>query len=301
MEVTVRRSTAVLVVSLSVMSMAALANGTVLSAQQIVDRYLRIDLPDSGRYGETRSERVETLLELTEMPDAATAVIARTLLSTDCRLHRLELVEILGRLPTRGSADILIPLLGDPDAQMRCQAIHSLRHLASRIQRSGVIRVPEGPDFPPKVGGLVPHLIAATADSVERNRRLALYALADTRDPAARAELKKHLEDPRAGIRFTAACLLTEFHDPSGLPELRRVLQRLRAEADARDFRYYGDAQHLVASFQRITGECLGEIPYHPGLSSSHPDGDPQKKRQLERLLEAWDEWWAARDREPEK
>jgi len=148
--------------------------------------------------------------------------------------------------------------------------------------------VPTGPDFTPKVEGLVPLLVSAASDGEEGNRIKALYALADTRDPLAVLELRKRLKDPSDRVRLYAACFLTEFHDASGLAEMRRGLDRLRNvdPLDARPFPLAG-ARMLLASFERITGKSFGPIPAEPPVA-----GAPTEKRCKE-LLHAWADWWA--------
>jgi len=151
-----------------------------------------------------------------------------------------------------------------------------------------------GPDFAPKVEGLVPHLIKATSDEEESNRILALYALADTRDPLARAELGNRLQDPSEGVRFEAACLLCEFRDVSGLSELKAALERL--QTDTEDERhaplYYAHVGRLLYSFERITGKRMGEIPPNPLLISDSRKW-PQIRERHVSLLRDWAAWWA--------
>jgi HEAT repeat protein len=238
------------------------------------------------------------LRQLIAMPDEAVPAIAAAVQDVKSETHRRELIEILGRIPVQSSADLLVEILENGNAGERSVAIRSLRLLAARIRRSGVVRVPVGPDFPPKIDGLVPYLVAAADDEDTGVRWLALWALADTRDPAAADKLRDCLRDPDPEYRFIAACLLTEFDDASGLPELRNALTRLRDPSQKHDPRYYAEAQHLAASFQRITGQDMGEIPGLPMVHSSITASREAEVR-LDELMELWDGWWTATDTGP--
>jgi HEAT repeat protein len=198
---------------------------------------------------------------------------------------------------TEKSAALLCKLLKDPDDGVRWQAIHGLRMMARRTDRSGGKRIQRGPDFDPKVQGLVPYLVSAANDKAERNRICALYALADTRDPSAVSEIRSRLKDPSEKVRLYAACFLTEYQDAKGLPEMRNALNRIRSIDVQRlavelDYSYYHEAELLLASLERITGKSFGRIPPNPTLSS-----DLRKmqdiKRRYKALLDAWAEWWA--------
>jgi HEAT repeat protein len=151
-----------------------------------------------------------------------------------------------------------------------------------------------GPDFAPKVEGLIPHLIKAVNDDEERNRILALYALADTRDPLAQLELRNRLQDSSEKVRFEAACLLCEFRDASGLAELQAALQQFQTanEDKRRDPLYYSHAQRLLFSFERITGKSMGAIPPDPNFLSDTRER-PQIDERYALLLRNWATWWA--------
>lgn len=153
-------------------------------------------------------------------------------------------------------------------------------------------RVEELGDFAPSVDGLVSYLVSATNDEVEGNRICALYALADTRDPSAVSELRNRLKDSSEKVRFHAACFLTEYQDASGLSEMRGTLLRLRRAKPAGNLDYYGQAEMLLASFERITGKSFGEIPMDPHLCSDTTQIAGIEKR-YDTLLDAWAQWWA--------
>lgn len=287
-----------LLITIVLTSALALGEDAPRRAPEILQRYL--EMPNMGIRGpdEWRGKRLEVLKELTAIPDEAVREIAAALPRADQK-QRVELIEVLGWIPTRGSADLLISLLKDPAPPIRSRAVHSLRLLACRIHRSGMVEVPKGADFPPKVDGLVPHLITAAGDKYAGIREIALLALADTRDPAVVAVLRGHLDDPAARVRLTAACLLTEFDDDSGLSILKSTLHTLRInqkQGCKLNLTYYADAQQLIASLQRITGVNLGEIPGDPALYSSTLAAKEAAAR-TDSLVTAWDDWIAEQDK----
>jgi hypothetical protein len=191
--------------------------------------------------------------------------------------------------PLPDGAQALLRKLNEPDAEVRYDAIVELRLLAARADIRGGKRVRTGAEFAPKVKGLLPHLVRAAGDEAERNRVAALYALADTLDPAAVPVLRGRLKDKSAAVRFTAACLLTEFKDAAGLDELKGCLARWRADPDAAG---PFDLEHLLASLERITGKSFGPIPDDPELSSDSTAFATAQKRYRE-LLDMWARWWA--------
>jgi hypothetical protein len=287
-----------IVFALILTSVAAGATpGGECTAIQILDYYFSLPCPDPDPMGEGRGERLDVLRQLWKRPEESAAAIAEVLPQVEVRVHRLELIETLGRLPTQQSADILIPLLDDPDGAVRVQALKGLRLLASRIRRAGVVNVSREPEFPPAVEGLLPYLIEAANDKNDGFRSLALWALADTREPEAADEIRRHLQDSNPGIRFRAACFLAEFGDDSGLPELRLALERLSREDGKSAGAYHFEAEHLFASFQRITGESMGGIPMNPMLSSSFATMEGLEER-YDEMLQAWVDWWAEYDRD---
>jgi HEAT repeat protein len=303
-----------------------------IKAEQIVRQYLKMPLSEKDRYGRARTERQEILNQLKSVPNDAITAIDNILPEVKNPRQRIELAEMLERqFPGEKSAEILCRLLKDSDDQVRWQAIHSLRMLARRTDRTGPTRTQLIPDirsraekeeaareamqqgkplsvrqriqpqderledfveFSPKVEGLVPYLISAANDSVENNRICALYALADTRDTLAVKELRDRLKDPSEKVRFYAACFLTEYQDASGLTEMRKVLARLRQTEPDDTLDYYDQAARLLASFERITGKSFGEIPMSPYLSSDTREISEIKKT-FDTLLITWSRWWA--------
>jgi len=275
-------------------------------AAQVVADYLRMPHPEGSGPDEARPARLGVLAGLQAAPDDAADAIGTALPKVRDARRRAELAETLGRhIQTEASAKLLCGLLKDPDAQVRWQAIHGLRMLSRRTNRMGPQRtaarsqVGPGderatppPEFPPKVEGLVPHLVAAADDEAENNRICALYALADSRDAAAVAELRKRLGDPSEKVRFHAACFLTEYQDASGLPEMQAALARLLRSDPNEDVEYYFHAAALLASFERITGKSFGPLPLNP-LLSSDTEEMPRLERRYNALLTTWARWWA--------
>jgi HEAT repeat protein len=182
----------------------------------------------------------------------------------------------------------LVKSLDDPDAEVRRKAIHELRMLARRVDRSGGKRIQRGDEFEPQVKGLLPVLIRAAEDKNDLNRFSATYALADTLDPAAVVALRARLKDDSEQVRLSAACLLTEFQDAAGLPEMKKALKRLRERPKITDA---WDTERLLASFERITGKSFGEIPMNPSIISDSNAAAAATQRYRE-LLDTWAAWW---------
>ena len=258
-------------------------------AAQVVADYLKMPYPE-GDQG--RSDRLATLARLKMTPDEATDAIGEALPQVKDPRRRAELAEALGRyVPTRKSATLLCELLKDPDEKVRWQAIHGLRMLARQTDRMGAQRIERAP-LAAKVEGLVPYLVAAANDEVESNRICALYALADSRDPQAVAELRNRLRDSSEAVRLHAACFLTEYQDASGLPEMRAALSRLQQTDADKHIDFYFEAERLLASFERITGKSFGPIPMNPQLSSDTRE-IPRLEKSYRTLLTTWAQWWA--------
>jgi HEAT repeat protein len=182
---------------------------------------------------------------------------------------------------------VLIKKLADSDATIRNDAATQLRLLSRRVDRSGGQRVQRGEEFEPKVKGLVPHLIRALTDEKDSNRAAVLYALADTLDPAAVTAIRESLKDKSEKVRLSAACLLTEFKDATGLDEMKKAMHRFRAKPAEGTF----ETEMLLASFERVTGKSFGVIPMNPFLSSDSNVAAASEKRYAV-LLDTWAEWW---------
>ena len=266
-------------------------------AEQIIKSYLKMPHPKDASFNEARIARLNVLAELKAMPEQAIRAIGRTLPEVENPRQRCELASMLGDyFHTEESAALLCELLNDPDRHVRWQAIHGLRMMARRTDRTGGKRVKRGPDFAPKVEDLVPYLISAAGDEAESNRVSALYALADTRDHSAVLEMRNRLKDQSEKVRLYAACFLTEYQDAAGLPEMRNALNRCRSIDVKRlavelDYSYYHEAELLLASLERITGKSFGPIPLNPTLCSDLRRMQDIKKR-YKALLDTWAEWW---------
>ncbi len=300
-------------------------------AEQIIQRYLKFPHMEDFTLDKDRTARLAVLDELKYMPNEAADVIARILPEVKAKRQRIELAEVLGtKLQTKKSAEILCGMLKDPNEDVRWQVIHSLRMLARRTDRTSPSRKQAIPDtrsneekekaarqgipttgrqmiqpkdeklgfsveFAPKVEGLVPYLISVANDPSEKNRINVLYALADSRDSLAVAELRNALKDPSEKVRLYAACFLTEYQDASGLYEMQRALSRLcttEPGGTIDEFDYYAQAEMLMASYERITGKSFGQIPMNPSLSSS-TTGAEKIQKTYKALLNNWSQWWS--------
>ena len=333
-------ATQMLIVILSLVVTTAVATEPQgVEAERLVADYLAQPYPQDERLDEARSQRLDVLRRLGDVPDQAADAVGMALSRISDPRRRAELAEALGQyVQTKDAATLLCKLLDDPDDHVRWEAIHGLRKLAARTDRPGGQRIQREPvttvsgsgqdrertirealtaglpaarrrrvdpkderteprvEFAPKVEGLVPYLVKAADDDVEANRVCALYALADSRDPSAVVELRNRLTDPNAKVRFYAACFLTEYQDASGLDVMLETLDRLCAtnpeDNPEEDFDYYTNAEQLLASFERLTGKSLGQIPMNPTLLGSSTSIEYASER-FESLLATWSQWWS--------
>lgn len=277
-------------------------------ATEVIQRYLKMPMPRKPPgSGPERTARLKILDELKSMPGEAVSAYSRALREVKNPWQRYELAvnftSTCSYFDIEESVALLCELLTDHDEKIRRVAMRGLHGMARRTERIGGKRIQRGPDFAPKVAGLVPYLISAASDKVESNHIAALYALADTRDPLAVSSLRNKLKDPSERVRSLAACFLTEYQDASGLPEMRNALDRLRSinpQHLALDFSYYYEAERLLASFERITGKSFGRIPLNPSLCSD-TRRIPDIEKRYSTLLDTWAEWWAWEPKAGEK
>ena len=262
------------------------------TAAEIVARYRQLPHSEEDQLGEARMVRFQTLMELRKTPETAASEIERALRVVKDPRQRVELIEALSRFPKRETVPTLRQLLGDPDPKIRSQAIQAFRRLARTVDRPGAQRQQLGSKFEPEVSGLVPDLIKAASDPAESNRTLALFALADTCDPAAIAAIRERLTDASDDVRFAAACLLTEFQDKSSLNELKRALELFRTDK-ASKFKADLNSEQLLASLERITGKSFGPVPMNPLLNSDLRRAEEARQRSRE-MLDSWAAWWTA-------
>ena len=284
-------------------------------ARRILSRYLATVHPEGpsrtdpydpkvdAQVNKARLARLSILAELKAMPTEAVSAAGPVLFEQAGPVQRHEITGFLSdSIHTRECAELLHRVLQDvreprdEDAALyeelvRCSAVHGLRMMARRTDRSGGKRLQRKPDFEPQVPGLAPYLVSAANDKAERVRVSALYALADSRDPVAAAELRNRLEDRSEKVRLYAACFLTEYQDAAGLPEMRKALSRLKEAEPKNDFTHYTQVEMLLASFERITGKSFGEIPLNP-LLSSVTHGAAGGAQRYKELLGVWEAWW---------
>jgi hypothetical protein len=264
------------------------------TAESVLKEYLKLAGPSKRStgpdLGHGRVTRLDVLLRLSGTSNCL-ATVRDALPSLTNDLARAELAEMLGRnIQTRESAAVLSKLLKDRDEGVRGAALHGLRLMAARIDRGGRVGVQAEPAHDPKVSGLVPILIPMADDPASIIRISALYALADTREPDAIAEIRKHLRDQDEKVRLTAACLLTEVHDASGLPELRAALTRLHSPGARQQHLFFYEAEPLLLALGRITGQSFGEVPMNPTVSSNF-DQMKELVDEYYRLIDAWAKW----------
>ena len=294
------KRTALLMSCLLLISAVAQGEDDLPSARSVLERYFAMPLP--AGLDKAFQARVAVLAELETMPHGAVLVSEEVLFNRATSGQRNEIASALADyIHTAECARLLYRVLKDvrepqdkqafqEEVLVRSSAVLGLRRMARRTDRSGFKRDPQGPDFEPKVQGVVPYLIYAASDKSEWVRIIALQALADTRDPAAVTELRKCLNDPSWKIRYFAACLLTEYQDSSGLAEMCKSINQVQKRQPPEDRGYPVSVELLLASFQRITGKSFGEIEMNPVLSSDRNAGAKASKRYQELLLE-WEGW----------
>lgn len=280
-----------LVIALSILSRIAFAADAPPTASQIIEKYLQLPIPENDTRGQAETARYEALQALKRAPDDVPAAIAAALKTTTDSRQRVELIRALRDRPGKPTAEICTAALADPSSDVRGTAIQCLRLYSGRVDRVGPSRKEVSPQSDPKVEGLVPTLIKAADDAEPLNRVTCMYALADTLDPAAVVRLRAALKDGDENVRLAAACLLTEFNDNRGLPELKAALARQRLAIAKNDPMRFNNAGRLVASLDRITGKSFGVVPMNPMLSSDSRQA-VKFEAEYDRLIEAWSQWW---------
>jgi HEAT repeat protein len=234
---------------------------------------------------------LEVLGKLRGLPEAEVVAAMGTALSSEkSARRRAELVEALRDFPSPEPAALVVKMLGDASPEVRGNAIHTLRLFARKVDRVGGKREERAAWARPKVEGLVPELIKAADDAAEGNRTNCLYALADSLDSAAIERVRAALKDTSERVRMTAACLLSEFGDASGMGELKSALKRVRATPANDPMRWF-DAERVIASMERLTGKSFGRAPPNP-LILSDTRRIAEAEREYERILGAWAAWW---------
>jgi len=112
------------------------------------------------------------------------------------------------------------------------------------------------------------------------------------RSEALRDVWRKQLKTGDKATRFEAACSLAACRDVSGLPELKRALERFQTEAAKASFADYYNLKRLVIAFEQLTGKSFGELPPDPFILSDLAAAEKVKRRWQE-VLDAWAKWWA--------
>lgn len=205
-------------------------------AAKIVGRYLRMPHPEDDKSGQARLARLDTLAGLKGMPNEAVDAIGQALPEAKNPQQRVELAEALGQhLHTRDSAVLLCELLKDPDAQVRWQAIHSLRMLARRTDRMGAKRIQRHPDFR---SGAEKEKAARQALAMRDGSRTKPSRTIDPEDEGIEAlvEFAPKVEglvpylvsaanDQVESNRICALYALADTRDPLAVSELRRRLK----------------------------------------------------------------------------
>lgn len=253
------------------------------AADAILDRYLALPPNTASMVRHGRLHKLKPL----GVP-AVEAVSARLPL-VGSAVQRADLADVLRHLPAEEASQILVGLLDDPKQQVRLKSVQMLRLMTRRVRwdgwgRRGKLR----DEFEPAVEGRFDALVHAARDKDAQVRTAALYALADTRDERAPQALRRHLMDADVAVRFTAACLLTEFGDDWGANELEAALTRLKSRDDRT--RYF-KLPLLFGALERISGVSLGDPPANPLLMAGAAN-TRRAEAQHDALLERWTVWW---------
>ncbi len=124
----------------------------------------------------------------------------------DARVRKY-LIIALERLGSPQAGPMLIEALKDVDPEVRLQAARALAALTG-----------------------VPDTVIPLADLLDDEdtavRKVAIYALGQTRDPEAIPYLEPLLDDPTEDIRWNTALALAVLGDPAGRPVIARMLDR---------------------------------------------------------------------------
>lgn len=311
-------------------SCAAQEATDVSAARKVLDRYLALphlkgpsgsEAYDRRKVDEANAmyqNRKAVLAELETMPREAVTAAGDALFKEADSEQRHEIASFLGdKIRTRACADLLFRLVQDVrhprgetavfyEELVRSSAVLGIRKMARRTNASSPRRIATSSGFPPEVPGLVPYLIAVVNDEAEGVRIAALFGLADARDSRAKEVLIEKLKDTSPRVRLHAACFLTEYDDDSGLPEMKEAVRRSVKTLSAGGIRFhtldamyfYGDAEMLLASLERITRKSFGRIPINPSVASSKQH-EEEWASQYEKLLQDWNAWADAADAKP--
>lgn len=130
---------------------------------------------------------------------------------TDPKVRKYLLIA-LEYLGSREAGPAIIESLEDPDADVRLHAARALASLQS-------------------VPGAAGPLAKLLADEDAAIRKVAIYALGQTRDPAAIPALLPGLSDPSVEIRWNSALALAVLGDRTGLPILTQMIDRAHLDS----------------------------------------------------------------------
>jgi hypothetical protein len=202
--------------------------------------------------------------------------------------QRREMVQVIGAVRSPAATKALLGLLAEKDETVLDAAISSLTGRLGLATEAG-----GSAEILPALAKAVPNVQTDLYRSIVCTRMQQLVkplseAGADAPQRAMVLDLLRGRlkNDPAANVRFSAACVLTEYGDYSGLEELEKAALALQTEVVGAAFAL----DQLVPALERATGQTFGRVPMSPLLSSS-TTGIRQLTEERKALLEKVVAW----------
>ncbi len=237
--------------------------------------------------GTKNAMRWQLIRDIGTLGDAALKPAQEALGKAKTELQRQEMVSAIGAVNSPAATRALLGLLAEKEEAILNQAVSSLTdRLGAAAEQGGSVEVL------PALAKIVPEV------KTELYRTVICLSMRRVLKPAAPGEadarqrgmavglLRERLKnDAAADVRFTAACVLTEFEDYTGLEELKKAALALQAGVGVTND-YALD--QLVPALERATGQRFGPVPMNPMASSiSNNDLAVQRQALLEKVV-AW-------------
>jgi len=272
-------ATQIWMVILGIVATGAVAAGQQgTQAERIVEDYLARPYPDDERLGEMRSQRLKVLQTLGTVPDEAAEAIGKALPQVSDPRRRAELAEALGQyVQTHEAATLLCKLLDDPDDHVRWEAVHGLRKLAGRTDRSGGQRIQRARAM---VSGSGQDRERLTREALRNGLPIQRRRTVDPKDERAEPPVEfppkveglvpylvKAANDDVAANRVCALYVLADSRDPLAVLELRNRLEdpspkvRLYAACFLTEYQDVSGLDIMLQALDRLCGMDPDENP----------------------------------------